>query len=114
MKYIYILFLFILTTFIAAAGLPSLIWSVTDLHKYDSYEYYANDLYNLNNGNNLLKDGIFRQNVILVKSFHTDRDGNVIITDYAYQDGRNFIEVTDNPLTIPLIHAGIGKRRSIQ
>jgi hypothetical protein len=95
---------------IIAMMVPTLVWSVTTLNRHNDYPYYVMDINNRNNGGEYLHEGIIKQNSLLVKKFHTDTDGNIVLTDYAYQDGAQYIEVVDEPLTIPILKAHLGSR----
>jgi hypothetical protein len=96
---------------IIAMMVPTLVWSATTLNRDNDYPYYVMDINNMNNGGEYLHEGIIKQNSLLVKKYTTDSDGNIILTDYAYQDGAQYIEVTDAPLTMSILEAHLGSRR---
>jgi hypothetical protein len=95
---------------IIAMMVPTLVWSATTLNRDNDYPYYVMDINNRNNGGEYLHEGIIKQNSLLVKKY-TDSDGNIILTDYAYQDGAQYIEVTDAPLIMSILEAHLGSRR---
>lgn len=95
---------------IIAMMIPTLVWSATTLNRDNDYPFYVTDINNMNNGGEYLHEGIIRQNSLLVKKYTTDSDGNIILTDYAYQDGGKYIEITDKPLSIPILKANLGAR----
>lgn len=98
------------SVFLMAMILPTLVWSATTLNRYNDYPFHVKDINNINNDGEFLHEGIMKQSSLLVKKFTTDSDGNIILTDYAYQDGSKYIEVMDIPLVIPILKADLGQR----
>ena len=94
---------------ILAIIIPTLVWSVTTFNRDNDYLFYVTDINNMNNGGEYIHEGIIKQNSLLVKKYTTDY-GNIIITDYAYQDGGKYIEITDKPLSMPILKANLGSR----
>lgn len=94
-------------------GMPTLVWmgfslmSDCPFSAYGGYNYIVRDTTNLNNGGEFMRDWIIQQNSIMVKRVKMVDDKYVVLEEYAYHNGYKWVEVTNNPLTIPLGNANL-------